>query len=103
MIRRTPLPHGLLTIRVSTRLGWHQRTMLPLFSVELETQLRNLGAAERARIGLGRAFTVEALAADSPSWQRLSWAPGSHHPDIDEREAVDPPFDCCEYFPACTC
>jgi hypothetical protein len=93
VIKRRPLPVGLLAVLVSSRRGWYQRTPLPLFSHELEQHLLRIGAAERRRLGLDVEFSVEARGSDADSWQRLTWPAGSLSPVVDEREAVDPPFE----------
>jgi hypothetical protein len=95
-IVRTPLPVGQLTVTVSTRLSWHQRTPLSLFSPELERHLLAIGAGERQRIGIDREFTVEARGDAADSWQQLTWPAGSHSPTVREVEAVEPPFDTAE-------
>lgn len=89
---RRLVPSGGVLIRVSTRGGWYQRSEGELFSPEMDRHLRNIGQAERVRIGSRLAVTVIATAVSSDSFQELTWCAGEHSPrNVDWIDAT-PPF-----------
>lgn len=91
-IERHRIPSQEAIITVTTRPGWHQRTLDELFSPELDDRLTKIGMAERIRRGIRAHIIVTATAQYSDSVQHLVWEPGQLYPALDEHQHVRPAF-----------